>query len=333
MKFAIDGQQLVAGREFVAAAFSPSASGTFDVFHFLQDSASKTDVLAFTSKHDLSGKFLLIHNKVKDTVLKYLTEIPAGLMILRDKQLIWKVSDAFREGRFPVIYVHTDLDPAKIGRVSVNIDSKYKEDYQTQNVMAWVPGKKHPEKFIFLTAHYDHLGRMGKDVYFPGANDNASGTAMILDLARYFSQPGNQPDYSIGFIAFAAEEAGLLGSAYAAEHPPVDLENIEFLVNLDMVGTGSEGITIVNGKQLPDAFAVFQKINDDKGYLKEVKARGESCNSDHCMFYKKGVPAVFIYTRGKEFMEYHNQDDVAEALPLTRYEDLFKLLLDFVNTF
>ncbi len=333
MEFAINGEPLLSGREFVAAAYSPSVSGTYDVLFFKADTANKADVLAFTSEHDLSGKFLLIQNNVKDTVFKYLTEMPAGLLILSEKKLIWRVSDAFRVGKFPVIQIKTELDPADIKEVSLDIKSKYIEDYQTQNVVAWIPGKKHPEKFIFFTAHYDHLGQMGKEVYFPGANDNASGTAMIMDLARYFSQPDHQPDYSIGFIAFAAEESGLHGSAYAADHPPVDLEQIEFLVNLDMVGTGSDGITIVNGKQLPDAFAVFKEINDSKGYLKEVKARGESCNSDHCMFYKKGVPAVFIYTRGKEFREYHNQDDVADALPLTEYKDLFRLLVDFVNRF
>lgn len=318
----------------MVASFSPSIKGEFELVYFDKDTAGKEEILRFFSHNNLKDKFLLANQSLKDSLYVYMREnLPAGIIFLSEKKLIWRVSDGAQQGRIPVLYLKSEVKAENIKELKINLSSKYFEQYQTQNVWGYVEGKKHPEKFIFFTAHYDHLGGMGKDVYFPGANDNASGTAMIMDIARFFARAENQADYSIGFIALGAEETGLQGSTYAAENPMITLEKMEFLVNLDMVGSGSDGITIVNGKVLPDAFKVFKEINKEKEYLKDVKARGESCNSDHCMFFKKGVPAVFIYTRGKEFMEYHNPDDRAKDLPLTEYEDLFLLLTDFVKTF
>ena len=94
-----------------------------------------------------------------------------------------------------------------------------------------------------------------------------------------------------------------------------------------------DGITVVNSSIFSKAYNSLVTINNNKQYLKEVKKRGEACNSDHCPFYKKGVPAVFIYTMGRECSEYHNIDDKAENLPLTEYEDLFRLLTDFILAF
>jgi aminopeptidase YwaD len=200
--------------------------------------------------------------------------------------------------------------------------------HKTQNVVGFIEGSKYPDSFFVFTAHYDHVGMMGKDVMFPGANDNASGTAMIIDLARHYSQ--NKPEISIVFIAFSGEEAGLYGSRYFSEHPLFPLENIKLLINLDMVGTGSDGIAFVNGSVFPDLFEIVNKINEEKKYLKRLKVRGEACNSDHCFFYKKGVPAFFIYSMGKEHMHYHNVYDKADILPLTKYDEIFKLLTNFV---
>jgi Zn-dependent M28 family amino/carboxypeptidase len=243
----------------------------------------------------------------------------------------WHVSNAFRVNAYCNLIIRSDKIDEDSEHISINVSSTFIEDYSTNNVAGYVSGSLVPDSFIVFTAHYDHLGRMGKETCFYGANDNASGTVMMMDLARHFSSPGNKADYSIAFIALSGEEAGLKGSLYYADNPLFPLERIRMLINLDMVGTGSDGITIVNGKEFEKEFNLFRKINDDHRYLEEVKARGESCNSDHCPFYEKGVPSVFIYTRGDEFMEYHNVDDRPEELPLTEYEDLFKLLVGFTK--
>jgi Zn-dependent M28 family amino/carboxypeptidase len=173
---------------------------------------------------------------------------------------------------------------------------------------------------------------MGKDAYFPGANDNASGVAMMLDFADHYSNAANQLPYNIVFMALAGEEIGLKGSKFAVENSLFPLDKIKFLINLDMVGTGSEGITMVNGVQLLEYYEKMVKINADNEYILKVAKRGESCNSDHCPFYKKGVPAVFIYSMGNEHMEYHSLNDKSHLVPFTEYEDIFRLIRDFINT-
>jgi Zn-dependent M28 family amino/carboxypeptidase len=224
-----------------------------------------------------------------------------------------------------------DRLPAGASSISLKAANKFIPDYSTQNVIAFVKGKKQPDRFIVFSAHYDHLGMMGNKTIYPGANDNGSGSSMLLDLARHYALPENQPDYSIVFMAFSGEERGLMGSTFYAGHPLFPLNQIDLLINLDMVGTGSEGITIVNATVFPELFQQFVTLNEKGHFVKEVKERGESCNSDHCPFYQKGVPSIFIYTRGKEHMAYHTPLDNADNFPFTAYNGLFKLLTAVVE--
>jgi len=96
-----------------------------------------------------------------------------------------------------------------------------------------------------------------------------------------------------------------------------------------MVGTGGEGITVVNGRVLPHAYDKLVQLNEKGHYLPGIKARGKAANSDHYFFSEKGVKAFFIYTRGGPPW-YHDVNDRPETLPLTEFNDLFNLLVDFV---
>ena len=185
-----------------------------------------------------------------------------------------------------------------------------------------------PDSFIFITAHYDHLGGMGLNTFFPGANDNASGVSLLLNLARYYSMSPQR--YSIGFICFAGEEAGLVGSKFYTEYPLRPLDNIRFLLNTDLAGTGEEGITVVNATEFPEAFSLLKGINDEYKLLPAVKERGKAANSDHYYFSEKGVPAFFFYTMGG-IKAYHDIFDRPETLPLDRHEELFRLVSLFVE--
>jgi aminopeptidase YwaD len=208
----------------------------------------------------------------------------------------------------------------------VNIENKFISDFKTANICGIVKGTAQPDSFIFITAHYDHLGGMGKDTYFPGANDNASGDALLLSLAKYYA--AHPTKYSIGFILFAGEEAGLVGSKYYTENPIVPLKNISFLINTDLAGTGDEGITVVNATEFPNEFALMNKINDEYKYLAKINARGKAANSDHYFFTEKGVPAFFFYTLGG-IKAYHDVFDRASTLPLNEQDHLDSLLIKF----
>ena len=116
-------------------------------------------------------------------------------------------------------------------------------------------------------------------------------------------------------------------------HNPVfPLTDILFLVNLDILGTGDEGITVVNGAVHTKEFELLSKINNEREYLVKVKKRGKAAISDHYPFSEANVPCFYIYTMGG-IKAYHDVYDVPETLPLTEFEDLFRLLTDFVATF
>lgn len=328
-EFTIDGNILEPGKDFVVASNSKSFNGTFDLI-YLPDSIfeDKKAVAKFMSNKDLKNKFIVTEYRFKE--LKRLEKLPAkGLIIMHDEKVIWSVSDGQKIAKFPTLEIVKGKITKDSKKISFGFKSKYHKKYETENIIGYVKGNVAPDSFIVFTAHYDHLGKMGKDIFYPGASDNASGVSMLLDLARHFSTGGNQPKYSIVFMFFTGEEVGLIGSFFAASSNIIDLKKAKFLINLDMVGTGSQGITVVNSTLYPAQYQLMVSINSEQKLLEQVKPRGESCNSDHCPFYKAGVPSVFIYSMGEENKEYHTITDSYDRMKFTEYDDIFRLLTQF----
>ena len=215
-----------------------------------------------------------------------------------------------------------------ISHVKTHIQSRFKENYLSTNIIGSIPAVKKTKKTIVITAHYDHLGKMGKNTFFPGANDNASGVAMLLELARHYSK--NPTKYNLVFIAFAGEEAGLIGSSYFVQYPWIKLEDIHFLLNLDIMGSGEEGITVVNATKHPESFQKLVDINTQEKYVPQVKSRGPAANSDHYWFSERGVPAFFIYTMGPN-KNYHDIFDTHENLSFSKFIPISELLKKFIG--
>ncbi len=247
------------------------------------------------------------------------------IVTLKDK-LTWSVGR--EEAPYTGIEVNKKALPGNPASFKIAIDNKFVKDFKAANIAAMVRGTAQPDSFIFITAHYDHLGSMGSKTFFPGANDNASGIALLMNLAHYYAM--HPQKYSMGFICFAAEEAGLVGSEYFTNHPLVPLSHIRFLINTDLAGTGSEGITVVNATEFPEEFAMMNEVNDKEKLLVKINARGKAANSDHYYFTEKGVPSFFFYTQGG-ITAYHDVFDIAATLPLQEQEDLFKLVRGFCN--
>lgn len=291
MEFSINGKQLVPGKEFIVYPSSSAKKGTI----ILQEKDSATFIA------------------------------PAERLVVRlEDKLTWSVAQLAED--YTGIQVDKKAFTGKPATVSINIENVLIPAFQASNIFGIVPGTKNPDSILVFTAHYDHLGGMGDHTFFPGANDNGSGIALLLSLAKYY---GAHPQpYTIAFICFAGEEAGILGSKYFTEHPLINLSNIRFLINVDMVGTGEKGITVVNATLHPKEFALLNQINDQKKYLPTINSRGKAANSDHYYFTEKGVPAFFIYTQGG-IQAYHDVNDLAKTLPLTEFKDLYKLILDF----
>jgi aminopeptidase YwaD len=292
MELVLNGKQLIPGKDFIV---EPSSRG-------------------------LTGNNIKLEQSDSITFMESKQRV---LLSLQDK-LTWSVASKVED--YTVLLLNKTLLKGKPETLNLNIVNKFVLDFKASNICGLIKGSRYPDSVIMLTAHYDHLGSMGAGTYFPGANDNASGVAMLLSLARYFTK--NPPAYSIAFICFAGEEAGLVGSAYYTEHPLTELARIKFMINMDMVGTGETGITVVNATLHQKQFAVLNQINEKNKYLIKINSRGKAANSDHYYFTEKGVPAFFIYTGGG-IAAYHDILDLPSTLPLTEFSDLRQLLIDF----
>ena len=225
-------------------------------------------------------------------------------------------------------FIHIFLDelPKEGSKIELNIAADLESSFVTHNIVGKIKGTK-GQKAILLMAHFDHLGQINETV-FHGANDNASGVAMLLQLAKYFK---NHPiDNDIYFYAMTGEEAGLKGALEAVEHLPVPKKDIRFVLNLDILGTGEDGIQVVNSSIYKNEYELLQEINREHKLLKQIKKRGEACNSDHCPFHMAEIPSFFIYTLGG-VSHYHNPLDKAETLPLTEFYNVYELLTKFVE--
>jgi len=240
------------------------------------------------------------------------------------KKLTWSAEQRVLD--HTIIELDKSLTTITPATIKVNIENKFVDNFKTGNICGVIKGIVKPDSVIVFTAHYDHLGGMGSKTYFPGANDNASGVVQLLTMAKYYA--AHPQPYTMAFILFAGEEAGLLGSKYFTEHPLLQLKSIRFLVNLDMEGTGIDGITVVNATVYPKEFAMLKQVNEKGKYLVKINSRGKAPNSDHYLFTEKGVPAFFMYTLGG-IQAYHDIYDISATLPLTEYENLFNLLIRF----
>ena len=298
MELSINGKQLVPGKDFIV---DPAAKGI---------------------KKD--GKLIKKDRKlIKKDSVTFINPEERFIVRLEDK-LTWSVSKEMAD------YSLVQIDRKSVNGMpeyfDANIENKFINKFKASNVCALVKGTVKPDSVILITAHYDHLGGMGEDTYFPGANDNASGISLLMNLAKYYA--ANPQKYSIGFICFAGEEAGLVGSHYFTENPLVSLKQVRFLLNTDLAGTGEEGITVVNATEYPKEFAMLNAVNDEFALLAKINPRGKAANSDHYFFSEKGVPAFFFYTLGG-IKAYHDVFDRPETLPLNEHQDLFKLIVHF----
>ena len=290
MEVAINGISLRPGKDFI---IRPDSRGVKGGGKLQQDSAVFVDVA----------------NKV---------------IVIPEEKLTWSAEQA--DVPYTVVEVDKKVLTGIPSTIKINVESRLVTGFKTANICAVVKGTLHPDSMIVYTAHYDHLGGMGEDTYFPGANDNASGVTQVSSLAKYYAV--HPQPYTIAFILFSGEEPGLLGSKYFTEHPLVPLSNIRFLVNLDLEGTGVDGITVVNATIYPKEFAILQQLNKAGNYLVKVNPRGKAANSDHYLFTDKGVPAFFIYTLGG-IKAYHDVYDISKTLPLNHLKNEFELLIKF----
>ena len=184
-------------------------------------------------------------------------------------------------------------------------------DASASNVLAWWTGSD-PElrkETIVLGAHHDHFGIQG-GLVFPGADDNASGTAAILEIARVLSATGIRPKRSILFVSFAGEEQGLLGSQFYVSHPLRPLSTVKAMVNIDHAGVGNGNITVGLSRLEK---AVAQTAAEKIGLGGRLDLFGLFPGGDHVPFAEAGIPTATIVTSGPH-PDFHRPTDRPEKI-------------------
>ena len=190
----------------------------------------------------------------------------------------------------------------------------------TQNVVAMLPGRdsRLKNEYVVIGAHFDHLGTSTEGALDPdakgavrlGADDNASGSAAVVELARIFAR--NPARRSIIFVNFSGEEEGLLGSAYFVDHMPVASDSVVAMLNFDMVGRMQNDRVIVYGVATATEFpALLERANATTGL--KVAGQGDGFGpSDHSSFYAKNIPVLHFFT--DLHTDYHRASDTPEKI-------------------
>ncbi|MEM9453096.1 MAG: M20/M25/M40 family metallo-hydrolase [Myxococcota bacterium] len=265
---------------------------------------------------------------------------PAGLLFVGERPPPngEKSREVLSESSLPVAWVDRDaarewvgLEVSSKGELrlpkAIKISMAARQEpvqEETFNVLAMLPGHEHPEQIVILGAHYDHIGtttegRMCRprngDEICNGADDNASGTAMVLEIAQSYAAAGYRPARTVVFAHFSAEELGLHGSRALSNSPPKVAPfvggQVVAMVNLDMVGRLSDEGLAIGGLSSSDAWMPLLESVEPPG-LSIVYERAINGRSDHANFYRKKIPVLFFFTGLHD--DYHQVGDHVDKI-------------------
>lgn len=250
--------------------------------------------------------------------------------------------DRTETAKIPVVYISKETKSKFFNEESEMLDIKLKIDIGDKkrtghNVIGYIDNGA--QNTIVLGAHYDHLGfgedgnsmiRTGEKMIHNGADDNASGTAALIELGRLLKLSKNKSNNYL-LIAFSAEELGLNGSKYFTEHPTVEMDKVNYMINMDMVGRlndSSKAMTIGGFGTSPAWSEVINPIKDLKGFSIKYDSSGTG-PSDHTSFYRKNIPVLFFFTG--LHTDYHRPTDDFEKINSIGTFQIVKLINQVID--
>ncbi len=223
----------------------------------------------------------------------------------------------------------------EIENVKIKIKVSFvRENVYANNVVGFIEGtdEKLKEEVVVVGAHYDHvgyftpsaIGSSEKDSIYNGADDNASGTVGMLEVAKAFGLSKSKPKRSILFIAFCGEEKGLLGSRYYVDNPLFPIEKTVAMINLDMIGRNSiDSLILIGWSYSEDMKRIAEEENSAIGFKFSYDGERDFPRSDQANFARKGVPVIFFHSGEHE--DYHKVSDEADKINFSKIEKVTKL--------
>lgn len=340
MSLSVDGVSYAPTFDYTVKEFSPTCHGFFKVTYLDEEAYRREGFMEHLGSGLYRDQFVVIDwNRYLETVRpdpfdKYkpwLTELEniGGIILRQEEQFPYFKARTYYQGKCPVLFVNKSF-PDDAREIELHLDAEMLPTRDAHNVVAWLPGTDPScDTYYTFIAHYDHLGYMGADQVFPGANDNGSGSAMVVTLAKYFSK--HRPRHGIQFILVDAEEENLLGSFFYCENPRLPLDKIEYLIDLDMVADDSDHLATQITPGGEAGLERFRQINAASKAPFDLVMEEMNDDSDHFSFAQKGVPGIYFETIGSIIQHYHTPRDTYQNTRDENFDRLFDMIVRFVE--
>ncbi len=197
--------------------------------------------------------------------------------------------------------------------VDLEVHTKYKKEKEVVNVVGILEGSDPVLKneYLIMGAHLDHVGSQAGEIYFPGANDNGSGSASLLQIVRTIASSKTKIKRSVIFIFFASEEQGLNGSKFFVDHMPVPMNKVTAMINFDCVGFG-DSLQIYGGKSSPELWNIAKQADSLNDHLL-VSETGNGGGADAEAFFQKGINTLYFVTTNS-YKHLHQLTDTPETI-------------------
>ncbi|MDP9230900.1 MAG: M20/M25/M40 family metallo-hydrolase [Bacteroidota bacterium] len=325
----INGNDLKIGSDFFPFVFSPNIS----IKALPAISVQEADMPWFfdlketmeENKHNPHFDVIeFIKTKANDFKKKRATALLIYNTSSIDDKLSFNGKDKSDLLDIPVFYLSKAVAKNFLSDESATIDVQLKTDIGEKkrtgyNVIGYINNAA--TNTVILGAHFDHLGygedgnslfRTGEKQIHNGADDNASGTAALIELARILKN-SKQKNNNYLFIAFSGEELGLYGSKYFVEYPTVELKQVNYMINMDMVGrlNDSTNTVTIGGIGTSPEWGHILDLNGKKDFKIKIDSSGTG-PSDHTSFYRKDIPVLFFFTGLHP--DYHKPSDDADKI-------------------
>ena len=350
-ELSINGNRLEAGKDFFPFPFSPDVSiealpaiavqeSDMPWFFDLKETLEENK----TNPHfDLPDYILTNSKKAKDrgasAVILYNTSTI-------DDKLVFDPKDRSEQLTIPVVYVSKESAQKYFTDKAATLNIKLRTGISQKNrighnVIGYIDNRA--ATTVILGAHYDHLGygedgnsmiRTGEKSIHNGADDNASGTAALIELARKLkASKATKNNYL--FIAFSGEELGLFGSKYFTENPTIDLKTVNYMINMDMVGrlNDSTKVLTVGGYGTSPAWGEYYLALALQGKRQELQFKNDSSGtgpSDHTSFYRKDIPVLFYFTG--LHTDYHKPSDDADKINYAGTQQIVQHIYNLIES-
>lgn len=335
--------------EYFPLAFSKNTSGKAIAAMVLQEQEvpwfiDVKEILEENAHNPHFDIYEIIKERAKDAASRKASALILYNSSLNGDDIRYQKNDRSEQSPIPVFYVLHQAAKKYLSNQSAMLDIKYKTDIQPvyrkgHNVVGFL--NNNAANTVILGAHFDHLG-YGEDnnsrdtarQIHNGADDNASGTAALMELARQLSsskKKANDKKSNYLFIAFSAEELGLFGSKFYADNPTIDLSTVNYMINMDMIGRLDEnnGLTVGGIGTSPSWGPVFSNLKNLSGFTIKYDSSGTG-PSDHTSFYRKDMPVLFFFTGLHN--DYHKVTDDADKINYAGQTRIVKLIMELLNT-